>query len=189
MGRSAELTAEFTSETLALLREICDRNDGFYVVEPGTVERPPRVETFLPWSKLTKPRQAGPGIALRPMRTARPRESRRDRRPRARSPGSKRNDPPESEPPLGGSHLAPRPCEVCGRDFTPQRRSNARLCGATCKQKAYRARRAATIAAAVALPQPQAFLNAAHGDPYKALIWAVLALEPETCHQFGEVAA
>jgi hypothetical protein len=40
----------------------------------------------------------------------------------------------------------------------------------------------------VALPEPSAFLNAAGGDPYKALVWAVRALEPEIRRAF-EVAA
>jgi hypothetical protein len=82
--------------------------------------------------------------AARP-REARPRARRPRRTSRARSPGS-RDDPDEPDPPLGGlvtdRGLAARPCEECGRDFAPRRRSNARLCGAACKQKAYRRRRA-----------------------------------------------
>jgi hypothetical protein len=36
--------------------------------------------------------------------------------------------------------IATRPCSVCGADFVPRRRSNARLCSTACKQAAYRER-------------------------------------------------
>jgi hypothetical protein len=49
---------------------------------------------------------------------------------------------------MGGvtdSPPAPRACEECEREFTPRRRSNARLCGAACKQKAYRRRKSLSV--------------------------------------------
>lgn len=54
------------------------------------------------------------------------------------------DEPSEPEPPHGGgvtdTGCEPRPCKVCGLEFTPRRRSNAQLCGAACKQKAWRDR-------------------------------------------------
>jgi hypothetical protein len=44
--------------------------------------------------------------------------------------------------------VAERPCEVCGRMFSPRRRSNARLCSSKCKQRAYRLRQRDRKAAA-----------------------------------------
>jgi hypothetical protein len=76
-------------------------------------------------------------------RSGRPRE----RRARRSASSGSRDDPdPEPEPPLGGvtdSRPSPRTCEVCGKPFTPRRRSNATLCGSTCKQRKYRRRKGA----------------------------------------------
>jgi hypothetical protein len=73
-------------------------------------------------------------------RSARPRE----RRAR-RSSTSARGDP-DPEPELASGNAAgrpsPRPCKVCGKPFTPLRRSKgSTLCGPACKQKAWRQRK------------------------------------------------
>lgn len=78
-------------------------------------------------------------------RAAKPRISRRGRVARNQARGDPSEPSGGDEPPLDGvtdSSVSPRACEVCGGTFTPRRRSNARLCGPACKQKAYRRRRA-----------------------------------------------
>lgn len=108
---------------------------------------------------------------------------------RQRTTSATRRGPPDDpssgsggdEPPLDGvtdSGLTSRPCEVCGERFTPQRRSDARLCGSACKQKAYRLRRKQErIAALETAIEPAVFLEAAGGDPLLALDLAIRAPE------------
>jgi hypothetical protein len=69
---------------------------------------------------------------------------------RNKSPGSNSDG---SEPPGGAKPSpcrvtdspAPRLCAVCGRAFTPRRKSTARLCSSACKQAAYRKRLRARV--------------------------------------------
>jgi hypothetical protein len=76
-------------------------------------------------------------VEERSVAAAREPRSRRSRATqRARSPGS--DDDPE--PPRVTDRPSARPCEVCGEDFTPRRRSNARICSNRCRQMAHRRR-------------------------------------------------
>jgi hypothetical protein len=77
-------------------------------------------------------------------RSAKPAAGRRRTRSTSRdgpSSSSSDDEPPPAR--VTDSGLTERACEVCGEQFTPRRRSDARLCGPACKQRAYRLRRTA----------------------------------------------
>jgi hypothetical protein len=127
-----------------------------------------------------KHRLVAPHVSDVKKRRERPRESRPRPSRRSRSSGSSGADPPEPEPPLAGGDTrpAPRRCEVCGEEFTPRRKSTARLCGSGCKQKLYRGRQAqARLDALEERIEPAVLLEWAHDDPLLALDLAIRECE------------
>ena len=62
---------------------------------------------------------------------------------RTRSTSASR-DGPDPEPSRVTDSPPPRPCEACGVSFAPKRKSTARLCSATCRQRDSRRRRSAS---------------------------------------------
>jgi hypothetical protein len=87
----------------------------------------------------------GPSVRKRGSARASRRRGVRTAGSRARAPGPKASD---DDPPSVTDSPAPRPCEVCGEDFTPKRRSNARVCSNRCRQAGFRKRRRVAAAAA-----------------------------------------
>jgi hypothetical protein len=117
--------------------------------EPGSIPRLPteiQLREFVRDAAPLYPRSTRRVPVVRTQVGRAPRSRRSRATARARSPGSDDDDSeePDLAPNVTDSPAA-RPCEICGRDFTPRRRSNARLCSSACKQRAYRRRRKLSV--------------------------------------------